>query len=171
MCHCCETTTIYPTSLEMQPCTCSGKCECTPRSAHALRSTLSSLAALLYPFLAHLERHCIQHRSLSRLCRLVQRPCAPPLQGLLCSPCSHTRLKEQLTAGPRSQQTLHGTSEHADGPAGSRPGALRLAHPCGTGRVHTAAPPAAGPEGTNGELKELSDTSVPRRRKELLIFI
>ena len=43
-----EAAAICPKSLEMQPCTCSGKCECTPQPAHAYCDTLSSPAAPLH---------------------------------------------------------------------------------------------------------------------------
>ena len=87
---------------------------------------------LCITLLTRLGCHCIQHRSPSQPCRLLQRPCATRARTL-------TSRRSSSLPGLEARRILYGTSEHADGPAGNRPGTLRLAHPCGTGCAHTAA--------------------------------
>ena len=146
-------------------------CTCSGRHVSAHPSLRTPIAVRCHPWpllwitlLTRLGCRCIQHRSVQGLYCLMQRSCATRARTLI------SRRSSSLP-GLEARRTLPRTSEYADRPAGSRPGTLRLAHPCGAGCAHTAALPAVGPEGTNGEPEELSNTSVSRRRKEPPIFI
>ena len=113
-----EAVTICLTSPKLRPCIRKSRCAsalppCTRSSQYTVTPGRSSASL---PWL-RLGCRCIQHRSLSRLCHLVQRPCATRARTL-------TARRGGSLPGLEARQTLHGTSEHADGPAGSRPGTL-----------------------------------------------
>ena len=163
--HCCEAIAICPTSLEMRPCMCTGRRVSARFGLDALIVVLRHPWSLLCTvLLTRLERNCIQHRSPSQPCRLLQRPCTTRARTL-------TPQRGGSLPGLEARQALHGTSENADGPAGSRPWTLPHSSLWRWMRSHdsTSCIPTRGE--LDGEFEELPDTSVSRRRKELLIFI
>ena len=137
--HCCEAIAICPTSLEMRPCMCTGRRVSARFGLDALIVVLRHPWSLLCTvLLTRLERHCIQHRSPSQPCRLLQRPCTTRARTL-------TPQRGGSLPGLEARRALHRASKHATDPRAAGHGPC-LTHPCGAGCAHTIVLLASQPE-------------------------